>query len=204
MTDVILDHKKEVLTTLQRQHIVTGLAAVAMSKGYAATTIADIVSTAHVSKGTFYEHFDDKEAVYLELESTVTEAVETNLRASIERTTHLNDWRLRVRDLVRERLATVTSNGPFLAQLAIGPQVVSEAAQRSRMDANDRLVAIHMLLADQISKTTDEVLPIGAHVAYAGMSASTAHIAARAGDGTAAVLMLEEPLTDIWIRLLRA
>jgi AcrR family transcriptional regulator len=34
-------------------------------KGYAPTTIADVVRSARVSKRTFYEHFDDKEACFL-------------------------------------------------------------------------------------------------------------------------------------------
>jgi AcrR family transcriptional regulator len=35
-------------------------------KGYAATTIADVVRQARVSKRTFYEHYPDKEACFLE------------------------------------------------------------------------------------------------------------------------------------------
>jgi AcrR family transcriptional regulator len=45
--------------------LVGALAAAAAEKGYAATTIADIVRHARVSKRTFYEHFADKEACLL-------------------------------------------------------------------------------------------------------------------------------------------
>jgi AcrR family transcriptional regulator len=44
-----------------------GLAASIAEKGYAATTIADIVRHARVSKRTFYEHFADKESCFLAL-----------------------------------------------------------------------------------------------------------------------------------------
>lgn len=37
----------------------------AAAKGYAATTVSDIVSTARVSRNAFYELFDDKEACFL-------------------------------------------------------------------------------------------------------------------------------------------
>jgi AcrR family transcriptional regulator len=44
-----------------RLRLVSALAAASAEKGYAATTIADIVRHARVSKRTFYEHFADKE-----------------------------------------------------------------------------------------------------------------------------------------------
>src|ERR1700712_3232206 len=44
-----------------RGDLMSGLAAAVAEKGYAASTIADIVTHARVSKRTFYEHFADKE-----------------------------------------------------------------------------------------------------------------------------------------------
>ncbi|TSE00056.1 TetR/AcrR family transcriptional regulator [Skermania sp. ID1734] len=45
-----------------RLRLVEALAATVAEKGYAATTIADIVARAHVSRRTFYEQFSDKYA----------------------------------------------------------------------------------------------------------------------------------------------
>ncbi|MET7397122.1 TetR/AcrR family transcriptional regulator [Dactylosporangium sp. NPDC005572] len=50
-----------------RADLTGGLAASIAGKGYAATTIADIVMHARVSKRTFYEHFTDKEACLMAL-----------------------------------------------------------------------------------------------------------------------------------------
>ena len=50
-----------------RRDLANGLAAAITDKGYAATTIADIVARARVSKRTFYEHFGDKEACLMAL-----------------------------------------------------------------------------------------------------------------------------------------
>ncbi len=47
-------------------------------KGYTATTIADVVRHARVSKRTFYEHFEDKEACFL---AAYEAASEETLRA---------------------------------------------------------------------------------------------------------------------------
>lgn len=48
-----------------RQRLLDGMAAAIVEKGYAETTIADIVRHARVSKRTFYEHFPDKQACLL-------------------------------------------------------------------------------------------------------------------------------------------
>lgn len=45
----------------QRERILTAMARTCASKGYGATTIADIVEPAGVSRATFYELFKDKE-----------------------------------------------------------------------------------------------------------------------------------------------
>lgn len=55
-----------------RRRLLQALASVASDKGYAATTIADIVRDAGVSKRTFYEHFGSKEACFLLLYRTVS------------------------------------------------------------------------------------------------------------------------------------
>jgi AcrR family transcriptional regulator len=50
-----------------RRDLAGGLAAAITEKGYAASTIADIVGHARVSKRTFYEHFADKETCLMAL-----------------------------------------------------------------------------------------------------------------------------------------
>ncbi|MEV4136178.1 TetR/AcrR family transcriptional regulator [Dactylosporangium sp. NPDC049742] len=50
-----------------REALTGGLAAAIADKGYAATTIADVVMHARVSKRTFYEHFTDKESCLMAL-----------------------------------------------------------------------------------------------------------------------------------------
>ena len=48
-----------------RARLLDALSTAVAEKGYAATTIADVVRHARVSKRTFYEHFEDKEACFL-------------------------------------------------------------------------------------------------------------------------------------------
>lgn len=48
----------------QRQRIVDAMIESCAEKTYAATTITDIVARAHISRTTFYKHFEDKRACF--------------------------------------------------------------------------------------------------------------------------------------------
>jgi AcrR family transcriptional regulator len=48
----------------QRQRIIDAIVESCAEKTYAATTITDIVARAHISRTTFYKHFDDKRACF--------------------------------------------------------------------------------------------------------------------------------------------
>jgi AcrR family transcriptional regulator len=64
--------------------ILEGFTAVVAEKGYAPATIADIVARARVSKRTFYEHFEDKEACLLETYRIATRAMQDAMQAAFE------------------------------------------------------------------------------------------------------------------------
>ncbi|CAM3868987.1 TetR/AcrR family transcriptional regulator [Smaragdicoccus niigatensis] len=48
-----------------RERLIEAMAEVIVEKGYVATTVADIVARARVSRRTFYEHFNDKQGCML-------------------------------------------------------------------------------------------------------------------------------------------
>jgi len=56
---------REAVTASQRGRLIEAMAHVVAEKGYAATTVADVVERAGVSRRTFYEQFNDKEACFL-------------------------------------------------------------------------------------------------------------------------------------------
>ena len=60
-------------TISHERRLLEGMAEAITEKGYAATTIADVVRHARVSKRTFYEHFSDKESAFLALYSTASD-----------------------------------------------------------------------------------------------------------------------------------
>jgi AcrR family transcriptional regulator len=58
-----------------RERLVLGMVTAVAERGYAATTITDVVRHARVSRRTFYEHFADKEACFLAAYDAVSDAV---------------------------------------------------------------------------------------------------------------------------------
>jgi len=54
----------DIASKSQRQRIIDAMIESCAEKTYAATTISDIVSRAHISRTTFYKHFEDKRACF--------------------------------------------------------------------------------------------------------------------------------------------
>jgi AcrR family transcriptional regulator len=66
-----------------RLRLLEGMTAAVARKGYSAVTIADVVAEAGVSKRTFYEHFDGKEACLLACYDQGSSAMMTAIRQQL-------------------------------------------------------------------------------------------------------------------------
>src|SRR6476469_4725276 len=64
----------------QRGRMLDAMAAAVAEKGYAATTVADVIARARVSRKTFYEQFRDKEECFLAAYDTGVELLLDTLR----------------------------------------------------------------------------------------------------------------------------
>src|ERR1700753_3098778 len=69
----------------QHERLMEGLAASIREKGLAQTQVSDIVRHAHASRRTFYNHFEDKEACFVELMTTLADAFLAQVDAAIDR-----------------------------------------------------------------------------------------------------------------------
>lgn len=94
-----------------RARLLQAMAHVAAAQGLAATSIAAVVAEAGVSKRTFYEHFTDKDACFLELYRAASASALRTLRESVQPE---HPWQ----DQVEHAL------GAYLAHLAAGPQLI--------------------------------------------------------------------------------
>lgn len=94
-----------------RGRLLQAMATVAAAQGLAATSIAAVVAEAGVSKRTFYEHFTDKDACFLELYRAASASALRTLREAVRP-------ELPWQDQVEHAL------GAYFAHLASGPQLI--------------------------------------------------------------------------------
>jgi AcrR family transcriptional regulator len=86
--------RKQVLTDMRRQEILSAAIKVFGKKGFAATCVGDVAEAAAIAKGTVYLYFDSKEEIYA-----------TAVRLAVEQLQELATERVRSAQGVRERLA---------------------------------------------------------------------------------------------------
>ncbi|MGJ6963832.1 TetR/AcrR family transcriptional regulator [Streptosporangium sp. G11] len=80
----------EVVRTSQRDRLIQAMLLLVATRGYAATTVPDVIAAARVSRNAFYANFHDKEACFLALcERDLPDVVGTILSAA-DGTGH--DW----------------------------------------------------------------------------------------------------------------
>jgi AcrR family transcriptional regulator len=94
----------------QRAKLLEAMVQVVAEKGYEAATVADAVRAARVSRGTFYELFESKQACLIAAFRLGTEVIEQNIDASI---TDAKDWREELRLGIRAYLRTLTEEPRF-------------------------------------------------------------------------------------------
>jgi AcrR family transcriptional regulator len=81
---------RDELRASQRGRLICAIADVVAEKGYAATTVADVIELAGVSRKTFYEHFGDKEDCFL---AAYDHGAKATYEAMIQAAEGLRDWR---------------------------------------------------------------------------------------------------------------
>ena len=99
------------IASSQRARLLAAMATVVARKGYAATTVADVVSAAGVSRSTFYELFESKEACFLDAYRQGVEDLLGAVRDAVHDAT--GDWRAQLRAGIRAYLAQLAEEDNF-------------------------------------------------------------------------------------------
>lgn len=124
----------EAVESSQRGRLLFAVAQVVAEKGYAPTTVGDIVERANVSRTTFYEQFGDKEACFLAAFDFGVEFVLGQMRAAWEALPDAGDWRAHVRSDLKTFLQMLAAEPAFalalhVEVLAAGPAALDRRAQ---------------------------------------------------------------------------
>jgi AcrR family transcriptional regulator len=136
-------------------------------KGYPATTVADVVGRAGVSRKTFYEHFSDKEDCFLAAYDAVVDILMTQV---IDAREGIDDWSTAMRASLRAYLETMAA-APAMARtffvevLAAGPRALERRAEVHR-----RFAELSRNLHEQARRDHPELpeLPDAAYRAMVG------------------------------------
>lgn len=146
--------------------ILEGFTAAVAEKGYALTTIADIVGRARISKRTFYEHFHDKEACLLASYVAATTAMQAAMAVAFEANAG-KKWPVQV-EAVIDAYVTALESTPSLTHTclvemaAAGPRALS-----LRREVHETFARQLREFVERARKEHPEVQPISAPLATA-------------------------------------
>ena len=147
----------------QRQRMLDGITSCVAERGYASTTVADVIATAGVSRRTFYEHFPDKEGCYL---AAYEESVSATLEAVAQGISGAEDWLSRVRGSLRAYLKRVVDNPQaaraFIVEVLAAGERACEQRDRVHRRFSDFLRAARVQAGQELElpELPDEVFEV--------------------------------------------
>lgn len=119
------------------------------ARGYSATTLTDIVSSAHVSRSTFYEHFDNKEHCFVEAVHTGVEIIRTRIAGELAELPPEADPRQRIATMIGTFCAVVAAEPDFARLILVESLLVGDATAGLRDLAVDRFATLYRQFHDQ-------------------------------------------------------
>jgi AcrR family transcriptional regulator len=141
-----------------REDLTGGLAAAIAGKGYPATTIADIVMHARVSKRTFYEHFPDKEACLMALYEQGCERLLTIVRSASGRSSGDKSWKALISAGVSAYLNAMETMPAVTRTLLVEIQAAGPKAYRLRQQMQRRFADTLVEVVDE-ARAADPAIP---------------------------------------------
>jgi AcrR family transcriptional regulator len=153
----------EVDTDRDAQHarLMEGLAASIREKGLAQTQVADIVRHAHASRRTFYKHFEDKEACFVELMNTMSDAFLAEVDRSIDRGRPIAT---QIDQAIDTYVGLVTGDPALMATFA--SPALGERTVVAQRDGTERYAELIVAVVASDSARDPEVEPISIERAY--------------------------------------
>lgn len=145
---------REIVATSQHDRLLEAMAEAVALRGYSATTVADVVERAGVSRKTFYEHFGDKLGCFL---ATYDAAAELLLAAMAEAGGRGTDWRARMDASVRAYLAGLSEHGFARASFLDVPAAGDDALAR-RAEVHERF-AVLLRRIHTAARRSDPTIP---------------------------------------------
>jgi AcrR family transcriptional regulator len=190
-----------VVLASQRGRMLGAVADAVSAKGYASTTVADVVAGAGVSRKTFYEHFRDKEECFLAAFDAGVDLL-LDAIAAAQPAAGESNWLGLTRARVRAYLEALSSEPAFartflIEVFAAGPHALERRAQVLR-----RFAHLFRDLHVEARRQFPELPPVPEPIYVAAVGAINELVSdfARAGR-TAALPELEDTLVYLQVAL---
>ncbi len=185
------------------RRLLRGIAAAVAEKGYAATTIADIVRHAHVSKRTFYEHFPDKQACYLEGYRRGTEHLS---RLMLEAgTTTDGPWRERLRAAIGAYLSVLVDSPASTRSFTTGIPAAGPEAVAARRAMHRKTADVLIAIVEHVRRDHPELAPLRPVIAEAIVGALSELVLNAVAEGRIDALpTLDDPIIELLSAVLTA
>ncbi|HVX33836.1 MAG TPA: TetR/AcrR family transcriptional regulator [Solirubrobacterales bacterium] len=145
----------------QHARLMEGLAASIREKGLAGTQVSDIVRHAHASRRTFYNHFEDKEACFVELMTTLADAFLAEVDRAIDREAPIAT---QVDQAVDTYLGLVTGDPALLSTFA--SPALGERTVLAQRQGFERYAELIVAVVEGDSARDPRVQPISIERAY--------------------------------------
>jgi len=145
----------------QHARLMEGLAASIREKGLAGTQVSDIVRHAHASRRTFYNHFEDKEACFVELMTTLADAFLEEVDRAIDREQPID---VQIDQAVDTYLSLVTGDPDLTSTFAEAH--VGERTIIAMRDGFERYAELIVSVVESDSAREPGVEPISIERAY--------------------------------------
>lgn len=141
----------DLVRAIQRERLLAAMIGTVTEIGYNALTVQDVLSRAGISRPTFYEQFDDKEACFL----AAFDASATQMRSRIEAAVAESgpDWRSRLRSGIAALLRFIAEEPEAARTVIVEARASSPAGLLRRDELLDRFATC---IDDLVREDLDE------------------------------------------------
>jgi AcrR family transcriptional regulator len=147
-----------------RSRLLDGIARAVAAKGYADTTIADIVREAAVSRRTFYEHFATKAECFIALYESASRNGLSVLRAAID---PAHQWQRQVEKALVAYLGSMSKDPVLLRTLFIEILGLGPEGLAARRRVNEEIADFMLEVVNGTGRGTGRKAPLSRDMATA-------------------------------------
>jgi AcrR family transcriptional regulator len=185
---------REELRASQRGRLICAVADAVAAKGYAATSVADIIDLAGVSRRTFYEHFGDKEDCFLASYDTGAQSIYDAMLRSAE---GHDSWEEILDAVFGTWLAFLDADLAFTRAYMIEFWAAGDAARERWKARRERTAGLLTALHTRAREEDPAIVPVSDTIVAAVVGGVNRVVISHVLEDT------DEPLTELKPELLR-